>query len=83
MEEMGKNVINSRSISTKLNCRFSWLVMYQGTMTFVLMLKKPGTGLLTNSQGSHFPPCCAHPWLQEWKHTLQTRARFGLSPPLF
>lgn len=45
VEEMGENIINSRTISTKLNRIFSCLVIYQGMMTFVLMLKEPGPGL--------------------------------------
>lgn len=78
VEEMGKNVINSRSISTKLNRRFSRLVMYQGMMTFVLMLKKPGIGLLTNSQGSPSPGC--RKGMEAHINTLQAHAGFGLSP---
>lgn len=45
VEEMGENIINSRTISTKLNRIFSELVMYQGIMTFVLMTKEPEMGL--------------------------------------
>jgi len=45
VEEMGENITNSRTISTKLNRIFSWLLMYQGMMTFVLMTKEPGPGL--------------------------------------
>lgn len=45
MEEMGENIINSRTISTKLNRIFSWLLIYQGMLTFVMVLKEPAPGL--------------------------------------
>lgn len=59
--------------------------MYQGMMTFVLMPKEPGTGLLANTKGSCLPLWCGHPWLQTAgtvrgsTHTLQAHA--GISFP--
>lgn len=70
---MGENIINSRTISTKLNRIFSWLVMYQGMMTFVLMLKERGMGLLANTKGSRFPRCRGRPCLRLQVWNLQPR----------
>lgn len=59
VEEMRENIINSRTISTKLNRIFSELVMYQGIMTFVLMTKEAEMGLCFLQTEKAHPSLCA------------------------
>lgn len=82
---MGENIINSRTISAKLNCIFSWLVMYQGMMTFVLMAKELGIGLcflqIQEACGVATPACRLQgPCLEAHTHRRHTQRAFFFFP---